>query len=279
MELKKDTYTDLKIASLIFAAGRGSRMKGVETNKTLLPLVPGESIRDREKSHPIICEIIKNLPPGPKAVVVHYKQEDVMEVTEGLNLTYCEQKDLNGTGGALFAARDFLINTPCDQVIITMGDVPFVKRATYDLLIHRLEAFDMVVLGFGPKLKHKYGVIETKQNQVIRITEWKYWKDYPKDRQDSLTICNSGIYAIKKKFLLHYLDILNLQPHIVYKEVNGQTVERKEYFLTDIIEYMYRDGLFVGYVLAENEDEVMGIDTPEALLKARELFTFRKGSL
>jgi len=32
---------------------------------------------------------------------------------------------MNGTGGALFAARDFLINTPYDQVIITMGDVPF----------------------------------------------------------------------------------------------------------------------------------------------------------
>jgi bifunctional UDP-N-acetylglucosamine pyrophosphorylase/glucosamine-1-phosphate N-acetyltransferase len=276
MALRENTYTGFKIASLVFAAGRGSRMKDVETNKTLLPLVPGKPVTDREKSHPIIYEIIKNLPPGPKAVVVHYKQDDVRKITEGLNLTYCEQKDLNGTGGALLAARDFLINTSCNQIVITMGDVPFVKRATYDLLTEKLQSFDMVVLGFEPEGKQKYGVLETKNRHVIKITEWKYWKDYPKDRQDSLTICNSGIYAIKKRSLLHYLDILRSQPHTVYKNVNGKTVERKEYFLTDIIEYMHKDGLSVGYVLAKNTDEVMGVDTPEALARARTLFRARK---
>ena len=57
-----------EIASIIFAAGKGSRMKGFEGNKTLLPLVPGKSPFDG--SNPILLQILDNLPPGPKALVI-----------------------------------------------------------------------------------------------------------------------------------------------------------------------------------------------------------------
>ena len=54
-------------------------MKEYDGNKTLLPLIPeGSPYRG---TRPILVEIIKNLPSGPKALVVNYKKEDMIEAT------------------------------------------------------------------------------------------------------------------------------------------------------------------------------------------------------
>jgi bifunctional UDP-N-acetylglucosamine pyrophosphorylase/glucosamine-1-phosphate N-acetyltransferase len=187
----------MKTASLILAAGRGSRMKGYSGNKTLLPLLPEKSFY--EGSHPIFFHILKNLPPGPKAVVVNHKKDDVIKATRDLDLTYHEQPELNGTGGALLAALAFLETEDYDRLIVTMGDVPFVEKNTYMELVRRLKDHELIVLGFRPKSRKQYGVLETNGNKVKKITEWKYWKKYSEKKQQELQICNSGIYAAKKK--------------------------------------------------------------------------------
>jgi bifunctional UDP-N-acetylglucosamine pyrophosphorylase / glucosamine-1-phosphate N-acetyltransferase len=262
-----------KIASVIFAAGKGSRMKGYEGNKTLLPLIAGKS--PFEGSHPVLLRIIENLPAGPKALVVNHKKEDVMEITSGLDLTYCEQPQLNGTGGALLAAGGFLEENLFDRLLITMGDVPMVRASTFEDLIKVLDHNQMAVLGFRPRDKKKYGVLEIKDGRVNKITEWKYWIEYPKDKQYALDICNSGIYAVSRDALLRYLKILGRNPHRVIKEREGRMVEVEEYFITDLVELMNNDGLRVGYSLAEDENEVMGIDDLQALEKAREIYSLR----
>ena len=109
---------------MILAAGRGSRMKEFDGNKTLLPLISEES--PYKGRHPILLQILSSLPDGPKALVVNYQKEAVMEATRDFYPTYCEQPELNGTGGGLLSARSFLERQDCDQLIVTMGDVPFV---------------------------------------------------------------------------------------------------------------------------------------------------------
>jgi len=267
--LKRDTI----IASVIFAAGKGSRMKGYEGNKTLLPLIAeGSAFQGRR---PILLRIIKNLPPGPKALVVNYKKEDVIRATGGLGLTYCEQPLLNGTGGALLAAGGFLENNSFDRLLITMGDIPLVRTSTFENLLKALDNNQMAVLGFRPAAKKEYGVLEIADGRVKRITEWKYWKDYPKARQDTLDICNSGIYAVTRDALLHYLRILGGNPHKVVKEREGRMVEVEEFFITDMVGLMSNDGLSVGYCLPEDEYEVMGVDDIHSLEKAREIYRLR----
>ena len=98
---------EMKSASIIFAAGRGSRMKGPGRNKTLLPLIPGDD--PFEGDHPILLHIINNLPAGPKALVINYRREEVIEATRSFGLSYVEQPSLNGTGGALLAALGITI--------------------------------------------------------------------------------------------------------------------------------------------------------------------------
>ncbi len=260
-----------KVASLVFAAGKGSRMKGFDGNKTLLPLIPdGEDVFQGD--NPILIGILEKLPLGPKALVVNHKKEDLIKATESFGVVYCEQPELNGTGGAMLAAMDFIKNEEYDCLLVTMGDTPLVKATTFMELINALSDCHLSVLGFCPEDKKKYGVFDTEGGNVKKIIEWEYWNKYPAAEQERLNICNGGIYAIKKDVLLKYLELLSAQPHIVIKERNGKEVEIKEYFITDMVEMMYNDGLKTGYVIAGDENEVMGVDDVDSLKKAQQLF-------
>jgi bifunctional UDP-N-acetylglucosamine pyrophosphorylase/glucosamine-1-phosphate N-acetyltransferase len=258
------------IASIIMAAGRGSRMKGYDGNKTILPLTPESDIYTG--SNPILLHIMDNLPTGPKTIIVNHRKADVIKATEHIDVTYCEQPELNGTGGALLAATDIINKVDCEYIIITMGDVPFVKKETYSKLIDSLSENTMTVLGFSPEDKKLYGVLEVNGNGVDKITEHKYWSKYTREKQESLKICNAGIYAAERKKLVKYLSVLSSRPQVIVKEVDGKEKEIKEYFITDLVEYMQKDGLNVGFVVSDDETELMGIDDEAALEKAQVLY-------
>ena len=272
--MPNENSSNIQVVSIIMAAGRGSRMKAYSGNKALLPLEFGTSIFQGRR--PLLLHLIDNLPPGPKALIVHHCKEEVIQATRGLNLHYCEQPRLNGTGGAILAARDFIAAQTCPRFIITMGDVPFVEKETYSRLVRSLDQHDIVILGFRPADKKQYGVLEIEADKVQKITEWKYWKAYPVEAQKALSICNSGIYAVALEALNTYLPILATRPQIVHKEVNGHMTPIKEYFITDLIEYMVKDNRSVGYLVASDENETMGIDDSEALQKAQAIYKQRQ---
>ncbi len=258
-------------ASIIMAAGRGSRMKGYDGNKTLLPLIPEDSPFVGRRS--LLINLMASLPEGPKAIIVNHCKDEVMASVEGLGMTFCEQPILNGTGGAIIAAGDFVAAQPCACFVITMGDVPFVEKETYARMVGLLADNDIVILGFCPEDKKQYGVLEIESQCVKKITEWKYWKDYPEEKQRTLTVCNSGIYAVKKESLETYLPVLASRPQIVDKEIDGKMMTIEEFFITDLIEYMVADGRRVGFLVAENETETMGVDDLEALKKAQDIYS------
>ncbi len=252
-------------ASIVFAAGKGTRMTGFTGNKTLLPLIPGKSLFEGER--PLIREVLDNLPPGPKGIVVNHRSEDVIKATAAPGIEYIPQPETNGTGGALLAARQFLERVGAEHVIITMGDVPLIRPATYLRLLDRLGGCDMSLLAFSPKDPARYGMLEMEGDRVVRIVEWKYWsdpKEFPPHRREKLKYCNAGVYAVGRMALLHYMGKLENQPHEVLKMREGRETVIREYFLTDIAEMMHADGLFVGMVQA-GEEEVTGVDTPESL--------------
>jgi bifunctional UDP-N-acetylglucosamine pyrophosphorylase/glucosamine-1-phosphate N-acetyltransferase len=136
-------------------------MKSFNGNKTLMPLVPDNS--PFEGARPILLQIVDSLPSGPKAVIVNHKKQDVIEATRGLGLTYCDQPSLNGTGGALIVSRPFLEGLDSAGLIITMGDVPFVKRETYLKLVTGIKK---TVWGIGNRRhrgseNHRMGILES----------------------------------------------------------------------------------------------------------------------
>jgi len=260
----------METASVILAAGRGTRMKGYAGNKALLPLKPGKTLY--EGTFPILLHILNHLPPGPRAVIVHHAKEDVIAAAKDLGVATREQTELNGTGGALLAAAPFLESVACETLVVTMGDVPFVRYGTYARLVSALKDHALVVLGFSPESRKQYGLLETEGDQVKKIIEWAYWSNFSEERKQALRICNSGIYAVRREMLLRYLPVLASRPHAVRKDVDGRPKDVSEYFITDLVEYMYEDGLSTGYIIAEDEEEVMGVDDPAALKRAQEIY-------
>ncbi len=264
-------FEEGSVLTIILAAGRGSRMKGFEKNKSCISLL-------ESYEYPMILEIIKNSPPGEKIIVVNHRKEDVFKATAHLrNITYCRQPELNGTGGAILACSEAVEKSDATEVLITMGDVPLVRRDTYLTLLSGLKENHMMVLGFESSCKRQYGLLELDGERVKRIIEWSVWKDFSEQRQKDLKICNSGIYAIHRKVLLDYIPELGKRPHEVVKERDGVLKKIKEFFLTDLVEYLCKDGLKVGYSLA-NETELMGVDDPEALFRAKKIFLSKRGA-
>jgi bifunctional UDP-N-acetylglucosamine pyrophosphorylase / glucosamine-1-phosphate N-acetyltransferase len=261
------------IAGIVLAAGKGSRMLGFEGNKTLLPLLPGSS--PYSGNRPMLLEVLDNLPEGPKGIVVHHFADAIRAASEHLNVTYLQQPVTNGTGGAVLTARPFLETVSCDRVIITMGDVPLIRPAAYESLLKGLDGNQLMVLAFEPTDRAQYGMLETRDDQVQRITEWKYWRDYPEARRNCLRWCNAGVYAARRVTLCHYLERLAKHPHHVKKQRGGQWVTVEEFFLTDLVELLSTDGLGVGFAVAA-EEEVMGVDTPEALSRAQAIYALRR---
>lgn len=262
-----------KTGSIVFAAGKGSRMTGYEGNKTLLPLLPSTS--PYEGSRPFLVEVLANLPPGPKGIVVHHFAENIEAATRGLGASYIPQPQINGTGGALLAAKAFLEKATTDFVVITMGDVPLIRASTYALLLEKLNESKLVVLAFEPCDKAQYGMLRIVDNRVTGIVEWKYWRSYPPEQQRHLRFCNAGVYAAERLALLKYMALLAKKPHPVQKQWGDKQVTIEEFFLTDIVELMSLNGVAVGMVLAD-EEEVMGVDTPQALAAAQKKYAAMK---
>ena len=258
------------IASIILAAGRGSRMRGYSGSKTLLPLVPSVSIS--EGSTPMLSHIINTLPEGPKAIIVNYNKEDVIKNSSFPEIYHYEQPVLNGTGGAVLAARPFLEKISCPYIIITMGDIPLVSTKTYLSLVDKLNHKKMAVLGFIPADRKRYGLCKITEKDVLSIVEWEYWHTFSEENLCKLSVCNAGVYAVQRKELLRLVDMLEKKPHIVKKMSDGELINKTEYFLTDIIEYLTSEGNPSGYVLAENELEVIGVDDFSSLQKVQHEF-------
>lgn len=262
-----------QVGSIVMAAGRGSRMKGFEGTKTLLPLVPSYS--PYHGTRPILIHILSCLPSGPKALIVNYEKDAIIEATRAYDLTYCEQPVLNGTGGALLAALSFIETADCRDLIITMGDVPLVRPETYLGLTEALSSSVFVVLGFRPQDKRQYGALEIEDHRVKRIIEWKYWRTLPEERQALMKVFNSGIYAARREELLRCVPRLASRPHTVLKERMGEQVKLEEFFITDLVELLEEDGRSVGFIVAADEDEVMGVDDLTALTRAQKVYRHR----
>jgi bifunctional N-acetylglucosamine-1-phosphate-uridyltransferase/glucosamine-1-phosphate-acetyltransferase GlmU-like protein len=199
----------------------------------------------------------------------------VKRATAGFVDDYILQPVTNGTGGALLVSRAFIEVRADECWIITMGDVPLIRPATYEALIEKLHGFEMVLLGFVPEDRAQYGMIEMDGERVLRIVEWKYWSTYPAERQASLRVCNAGVYAARRATLLRYLDRLSARPHRVRKQRGDAWVTIEEYFLTDLVEMMSEDGLPVGLVVCDPL-EVVGVDTPEALRFVQDRYASRR---
>lgn len=114
--------------AVILAAGRGMRMNHL-TEKTPKPMINIGKMN-------LIEWKIDALPPQIDEVIliIGYLGEQIKKhfgnVFDGKKITYIEQKDLNGTGGAVFLAKDTLKG----KFLVMMGDDIYSKEDMEEMI-------------------------------------------------------------------------------------------------------------------------------------------------
>jgi UDP-N-acetylglucosamine pyrophosphorylase len=240
-----------KILFIVLAAGLGTRMKSAKA-KVLHELNGMPMIL-------YLMETSKEIVGKNTIVVVGYQADEVMEIiSEKYKVFFAKQEKQLGTGHAVLTAIP-LIENHVENVVILCGDVPLVKIETLKTLIknHLLSNCDMTILAVQVDEPKGYGrIICDDTNRVIRIVE----ETDANEDEKKINKINSGIYCIKKEFLLDGI-----------KKIKPSNVQG-EYYFTDIINIGYQDKKEIQAISLGNDPfELMGINSCEDLEKAEKI--------
>ena len=248
----------MKISAVILAAGKGTRMGEVEGS-----VIPKVMFRAHEK--PLIEYSINNVMSAginDIVLVVGYKREMIMGHI-GESVQYAIQEEQLGTGHAAKMAKNNVISK-YDAVLVCYGDMPLFRPETIRNLVEIYEkeqpTIAMLSVKFNDPNYWAYGRITRDQNgEITGIVEQKDCAPEQLEIKES----NPGFYIFNNSWIWEALD------HI------GSNNAQHEYYLTDLIAMAIDQGKRVIAVPVSEEEEVLGVNTPDQLKQVEEIITRR----
>jgi len=185
--------------AVILCAGYGKRLKPYTDTfqKSMLPL----------HNQPLLEYILNGLICigfRDFILVVGYKSEQILDYFKNgenlnINLEYIEQKNLNGTGGALLECEKLIKNK---HFFVTWGDI-LVQYSIYKeiLNLYNAEHHDFILVANYTKDPHKGAAVYIKNNYCTNIVE------KPPKGQSKSNLNNSGIFIFSNEIfeILHSL--------------------------------------------------------------------------
>ena len=245
------------IYGVILGAGEGTRMK------SCLPKVLHKAAGKELISHVIDC--MNGAVKMQKLVVVVGSGSDlVIEHLKKYSADYVFQKQRLGSAHALLQAKNKLKNLD-GNLIVMCGDTPLVKAKTIkDLLkYHTKNKNTATVLSGMVENPFGYGrIVRNSKGNVVCIVEEKSATDEEKKIKE----INSGIYCFDLKVLWKELG-----------KVDNKN-SKKEYYLTDVIEILNKDGYKTDAVALTTEEEILGVNDRKQLAVAEQILRERKNN-
>ena len=247
------------LAIVVLAAGKGKRMNNPDLPKVMCQLL----------DKPLISHVIfeaQKLQPKKIIIIVGHKKEKVIDYINNLgidNVAFAEQNLQLGTGHAVAQASHDLTDFDGD-VLILCGDVPLLKYSTLEKFIsnHNEKKATVSVLSAIVDDSHGYGrIVRNEDGEFIKIVEEKD----SNDNEKLINEINSGVFIVNAKELFTALESVS------NKNAQG------EYYLTDIAEIIRSNGKIVVAYPGADPDELLGVNSPEQLRKAEELFIKLQG--
>ncbi len=233
------------IACIILAAGKGERMKS-ETPK-VLHQVCGRPMLG------YVLDLVKDLKISKTIAVLGHKHEEVRKhLTPGVEVVI--QKHLLGTADAVKQALP-LLATFKGTVLILYADIPLLTRNTIsEFLQHHIKNnLDAALLTAKVENPAGYGrILRDKYASVCAIVEEKDADEFQKDIKE----INTGIMCFNKDRL--FAALTQVKP-------NNQ---KKEYYLTDVCEILYKDNYLLDGVNLKDINEALGVNSRLELAKA-----------
>ncbi len=241
----------MKLATLILAAGRGSRMKS-DLPKAI----------HRVCGKPMVQFLIdrsKDAGSQRSYVIVGHGVEKVKEALDA-RVGIILQKEQLGSGHAVNQAAKALAGFG-GSILVLYCDTPLISTDSLKKLIqnHKDQKTDCTLLSVDSPDPTGYGrVIRNGQGRVHRIVE----ENNASLEEKQVKEINVGCYIFKSKALFAALKAVKRDP------------VKKEYYLTDVIEILSASGC-VESVKTSDQDEVLGVNTRVDLARITEILQKR----
>ena len=248
------------LAIVVLAAGKGTRLKS-ERAKVL----------HQAGGLPLIAQVLRSLSPltrGGRAsaasvwVVVGHQADAVRAAVEPFGARTVVQRPQLGTGHAVAQALKALPRSR-GRVLILPGDAPLLRPETLQALVraHADQAAAATVLtaeleeprGYGRIVRNALGGVEAIVEQGALRPE-----------QAGLREVNSGTYVFTRAKLAGVLGKL------------GRDNVHREYYLTDAIKLLRQAGEGVTAYVADDAEEILGVNTPAELARVDAALRRRK---
>ncbi len=239
--------TDIQI--VILAGGKGKRM-AVPIPKALIH-VGGKPMAQ------YVLDTAQKSSDNKPITVIGYKGQMIRESLGDASL-YAVQEEQNGTGHAVMMAREHLVDSDADTVIVLYADQPYVSNETLEKLsqvkrekeakiviataiIQDEDLFENQFFNFGRIVRDSDGVI-------TKIVE----KKDATPNEIEIREVNPAYFCLDKEWMLEKLE-----------NIDNKNAQR-EYYLTDLVQMAFDEGLTIESVQI-NEREALGANTPEQL--------------
>ena len=237
------------LAVVILAAGKGTRMQS-DRAKVLHSLA----------SRPLLIHVldtVATLNPQRVLVVVGYQAEEVKLACANRSVEFVEQDKQLGTGHAVLQAQAALKDLEGD-ILVLCGDMPLIRSSTLQALLqkHHETSAQCTLLSLKTKEKKDFGrIVRSPEGAVSRIVEVRD----ASEEEKTIDEYNSGVYCFCKGILFKTLASVDSS--------NAQG----EYYLTDTVGILSRDGHVVACHSTQDADEIFGINSSEDLKKAERI--------
>jgi bifunctional UDP-N-acetylglucosamine pyrophosphorylase/glucosamine-1-phosphate N-acetyltransferase len=253
MAAKNNTPAEGKVAVVIMAAGKGTRLKSKRAK--VLHEIAGKPLL----AH-VIAAARQVVPAADIYVIIGHQAEQVSAAAASTGVAFILQEPQRGTGHAIMCAREQVQGY--DHILVLSGDVPLIRPETISRLrdFHLAKKAAMTILTAEPPDPFGYGrVLRAGGDRVKAIVEQKALS---KAQQKAREI-NSGIYSFAARPLFANLDRLTTEN------------AHREFYLTDMAALLVKARQNVVAIKASDPAEVLGantlreLDALDALLRAR----------
>jgi len=245
-----DKFRGMKFRVVVLAAGKGRRMRS-SVSKVLHPLLGRPMIE-------WVLGVVQQLGPE-EVVVVSSGDEALLGFLSSKPVKVVVQREPLGTGHAVMVAQGELEGYR-GPLLLVYGDTPLLRVETLKRLLERHLEQQAVLTFLTVMLDEPKGygrVLRGEGGKVLKVVEEA---DF---RGEGVKEANAGVYVAEADFLREALKEL--------KPFNAQG----EYYLTDLVEIGVKKGAKVETLLADDPQEVMGVNTRHELVMAQDVLRRR----
>ncbi|MCL2334739.1 MAG: bifunctional UDP-N-acetylglucosamine diphosphorylase/glucosamine-1-phosphate N-acetyltransferase GlmU [Endomicrobia bacterium] len=240
-----------KFSAVILAAGAGTRMKS--SVPKVLHKLSGKSLIDW------VIDSVESLKPDNIVVVLGHKAETLEKALAGRNVKIVYQKEQLGSAHALMQAGKVLKSYNGDILVIS-GDVPLVKPATLASLLKRSKENKASVTVLTAEVDNPFGygrIIRGARTEAGSALEKIAEEKDASASEKAVKEINSGIYCFDKNV---WKALSKVKPNNA----------KKEYYLTDTVEILKKEGKKAAVCPARSAFEVKGINSRAELEQAEQ---------